>query len=50
MVDHRHKVTARSKVEVVASRLEGRVPSWRPVLPGYKKHKKHKTAKVGGHR
>ena len=32
-------------MEVIASRLEARVPSWRPVLPGYKKHKKHKNTR-----
>ena len=31
----KHKVTAIAKLEVIASRLEARVLSWRPALPGY---------------
>ena len=32
-------------MEVIASRLEARVPTWRPVLPVYKKRKKHKNTR-----
>ena len=34
-------MTAKAKLEVIASRLEARVPSWRPALPGYKSTRKN---------
>ena len=33
-------MTAKAKLEVIASRLEARVPSWGPALPGCKAQEK----------
>ena len=40
--------TRQPKLEVVASGLEAMAPSWRPVLPGYKKHKKTQDSQSWG--